>query len=164
MQTTVVMHTSCSVFPASHPFDIFVHSLPPPLSLPAGVAFSKSIQTNADNIGYIIPYCVVEHFLSEYLAHGSYNGIVGVGFYTQVWRLGGVPPCDPAQLTASHLYCLQYQGLMSCTCLAGVTHSLLLMFLFGCLLPMCCGCCFTYLQPMENPAQQRYLKVRRQHP
>lgn len=50
----------------------------------AGVAFSKSIQSNADNIGYIIPYCVVEHFLSEYLAHGSYNGIVGVGFYTQV--------------------------------------------------------------------------------
>jgi hypothetical protein len=51
---------------------------------PTGVAFSKSVQSNADNIGYIIPYCVVEHFLSEYLAHGSYNGIVGVGFYTQV--------------------------------------------------------------------------------
>jgi hypothetical protein len=50
----------------------------------AGVAFSKSVQSNADNIGYIIPYCVVEHFLSEYLALGSYNGIVGVGFYTQV--------------------------------------------------------------------------------
>lgn len=49
-----------------------------------GVAFSKLVQSNADNVGYIIPYCVVEHFLSEYLAHGSYNGIVGVGFYTQV--------------------------------------------------------------------------------
>jgi len=52
--------------------------------VPAGVAFSKSAQSNADNIGYIIPYCVVQHFLSEYLAHGSYNGIVGVGFFTQV--------------------------------------------------------------------------------
>jgi hypothetical protein len=60
-----------------------------PCSPPSGVAFSKSIQSNADNIGYIIPYCVVEHFLSEYLAHGSYNGIVGVGFYTQVCRQTG---------------------------------------------------------------------------
>lgn len=56
----------------------------------AGVAFSKSAQSNADNIGYIIPYCVVQHFLSEYLAHGSYNGIVGVGFFTQ-------PMENPAQ-------------------------------------------------------------------
>lgn len=63
--------------------------LPCLVPVASGVAFSKSIQSNADNIGYIIPYCVVEHFLSEYLAHGSYNGIVGVGFFTQVGGWGG---------------------------------------------------------------------------
>lgn len=55
-----------------------------------GVAFSKNVSSSTDNIGYIIPYAIVEHFLSEYMAHGSYQGICSPGFYTQ-------PMENPAQ-------------------------------------------------------------------
>lgn len=56
----------------------------------AGVAFSKNVSSSTDNIGYIIPYAIVEHFLSEYMAQGSYQGICSPGFYTQ-------PMENPAQ-------------------------------------------------------------------
>lgn len=56
----------------------------------AGVAFSKNVSSSTDNIGYIIPYAIVEHFLSEYMARGSYQGICSPGFYTQ-------PMENPAQ-------------------------------------------------------------------
>jgi S1-C subfamily serine protease len=35
----------------------------------AGVAFSKLSQ--ADNVGYIIPWKIVAHFMREYEEHGS---------------------------------------------------------------------------------------------
>lgn len=54
------------------------------------MAFSKNVSSSTDNIGYIIPYAIVEHFLSEYLAAGSYQGICSPGFYTQ-------PMENPAQ-------------------------------------------------------------------
>eukprot|EP00878_Enallax_costatus_P010858 GHUV01011338.1.p1 GENE.GHUV01011338.1~~GHUV01011338.1.p1 ORF type:complete len:433 (+),score=89.77 GHUV01011338.1:1260-2558(+) len=56
----------------------------------AGVAFSKNVSSSTDNIGYIIPYAIVDHFLSEYMARGSYQGICSPGFYTQ-------PMENPAQ-------------------------------------------------------------------
>ncbi|WIA37202.1 hypothetical protein OEZ86_014154 [Tetradesmus obliquus] len=56
----------------------------------AGVAFSKNVSSSTDNIGYIIPFPIVEHFLSEYRARGVYQGVVSPGFYTQ-------PMENPAQ-------------------------------------------------------------------
>jgi hypothetical protein len=56
----------------------------------AGVAFSKNVGTGTDNIGYIIPWAVVDHFLSEYRDHGTHRGLVSPGFYTQ-------PMENPAQ-------------------------------------------------------------------
>ena len=38
----------------------------------AGVAFSKL--SNADNVGYIIPWIIVQHFRAEYETHGSFRG------------------------------------------------------------------------------------------
>lgn len=51
----------------------------------AGVAFSKNVSTSTDNIGYIIPWRVVEHFMTE-AATGdgaSYRGVPDPGFSTQ---------------------------------------------------------------------------------
>lgn len=56
----------------------------------AGVAFSKNVSSSTDNIGYIIPFPIVEHFLSEYRDRGAYQGVVSPGFYTQ-------PMENPAQ-------------------------------------------------------------------
>eukprot|EP00882_Tetradesmus_deserticola_P004857 GHRQ01005118.1.p1 GENE.GHRQ01005118.1~~GHRQ01005118.1.p1 ORF type:complete len:436 (+),score=140.35 GHRQ01005118.1:147-1454(+) len=56
----------------------------------AGVAFSKNVSSSTDNIGYIIPYPIVEHFLSEYRTAGAYQGVCSPGFYTQ-------PMENPAQ-------------------------------------------------------------------
>ena len=47
----------------------------------AGVAFSKLSQ--ADNVGYIIPWKIVAHFLREYNQHGSFRGCCSVGFRWQ---------------------------------------------------------------------------------
>lgn len=47
----------------------------------AGVAFSKL--QNADNVGYIIPYSVIQHFLREYDQHGAFRGCCSVGFRWQ---------------------------------------------------------------------------------
>lgn len=57
---------------------------------PTGVAFSKNVSSSTDNIGYIIPHCIVQHFLSEYASAGVYRGICCPGFYTQ-------PMENPAQ-------------------------------------------------------------------
>jgi hypothetical protein len=54
------------------------------------VAFSKNVSSSTDNIGYIIPYPIVEHFLSEYRTAGAYQGVCSPGFYTQ-------PMENPAQ-------------------------------------------------------------------
>lgn len=54
------------------------------------MAFSKNVSSSTDNIGYIIPFPIVEHFLSEYRARGVYQGVVSPGFYTQ-------PMENPAQ-------------------------------------------------------------------
>ncbi|KAF6254726.1 hypothetical protein COO60DRAFT_1627774 [Scenedesmus sp. NREL 46B-D3] len=56
----------------------------------AGVAFSKNVSSSTDNIGYVIPYPIVEHFLSEYRTAGAYQGVCSPGFYTQ-------PMENPAQ-------------------------------------------------------------------
>ena len=40
--------------------------------LVAGVAFSKL--SNADNVGYIIPWIIVQHFRAEYETHGEFRG------------------------------------------------------------------------------------------
>eukprot|EP00884_Botryococcus_braunii_P011067 jgi/Botrbrau1/19962/Bobra.0059s0078.1 len=47
----------------------------------AGVAFSKL--TNADNVGYIIPWVVVKHFFDEYERTGTFRGSCSVGFRYQ---------------------------------------------------------------------------------
>ncbi|KAL3146345.1 hypothetical protein ABBQ32_003036 [Trebouxia sp. C0010 RCD-2024] len=47
----------------------------------AGVAFSKL--SNADNVGYIIPYQIIKHFLQEYEKHGIFRGCCSVGFRWQ---------------------------------------------------------------------------------
>ena len=47
----------------------------------AGVAFSKLSQ--ADNVGYIIPWKIVAHFLREYNQHGTFRGCCSVGFRWQ---------------------------------------------------------------------------------
>ncbi|DBA92177.1 hypothetical protein WJX77_001540 [Trebouxia sp. C0004] len=47
----------------------------------AGVAFSKL--SNADNVGYIIPYQIIKHFLQEYELHGIFRGCCSVGFRWQ---------------------------------------------------------------------------------
>ncbi|KAI8469348.1 MAG: DegP-type protease [Monoraphidium minutum] len=51
--------------------------------LVAGVAFSKNVGTGTDNIGYIIPSLVVQHFLDEYRQRGTYRGLCSPGFYSQ---------------------------------------------------------------------------------
>eukprot|EP00386_Alphamonas_edax_P006293 GDKI01020425.1.p1 GENE.GDKI01020425.1~~GDKI01020425.1.p1 ORF type:complete len:548 (+),score=159.47 GDKI01020425.1:159-1802(+) len=51
--------------------------------LVAGVAFSKNVSSSTDNIGYVIPYLVVKHFLTEYEMHGTYRGVPSLGFVTQ---------------------------------------------------------------------------------
>lgn len=47
----------------------------------AGVAFSKI--TLADNVGYIIPWMIVNHFLEEYKNHNSFRGSCSGGFRFQ---------------------------------------------------------------------------------
>ncbi|KAK9834040.1 hypothetical protein WJX81_005089 [Elliptochloris bilobata] len=49
--------------------------------LVAGVAFSKL--SNADNVGYIIPWIIVQHFRAEYETHGTFRGCCSVGFRWQ---------------------------------------------------------------------------------
>ncbi|KAG2425827.1 hypothetical protein HXX76_013452 [Chlamydomonas incerta] len=49
----------------------------------AGVAFSKNVSSSTDNIGYIIPYRVVKHFLEDAESHGTYRGVPSPGFFTQ---------------------------------------------------------------------------------
>lgn len=73
----------------------------------AGVAFSKNVGTGTDNIGYIIPWAVVDHFLSEYTSHGTHRGLVSPGFYTQ-------PMENPAQQRY-----LQVGGGVGGVCLGG---------------------------------------------
>jgi hypothetical protein len=45
------------------------------------VAFSKL--TQADNVGYIIPWKIVAHFLREYEQYGTFRGCCSVGFRWQ---------------------------------------------------------------------------------
>ena len=45
------------------------------------MAFSKV--TGADNVGYIIPWKIVAHFLREYARHGVFRGCCSVGFRWQ---------------------------------------------------------------------------------
>lgn len=47
----------------------------------AGVAFSKL--SNADNVGYIIPFQIVRHFLTEFEQYGTYRGSCSLGFRWQ---------------------------------------------------------------------------------
>ena len=47
----------------------------------AGVAFSKI--SLADNVGYIIPWLIVEHFLKEYDHHQTFRGSCTSGFRFQ---------------------------------------------------------------------------------
>ncbi|GAX78449.1 hypothetical protein CEUSTIGMA_g5889.t1 [Chlamydomonas eustigma] len=49
----------------------------------AGVAFSKNVSSSTDNIGYIIPYQVVRHFLDEYAQYKMYRGVPCPGFLSQ---------------------------------------------------------------------------------
>jgi hypothetical protein len=108
------------------------------ISCAAGVAFSKNVSSSTDNIGYIIPYPIVEHFLSEYRTAGAYQGVCSPGFYTQ-------PMENPAQqhyLKVSSRSRVLSEGVCSVGAYQGV-----------------CSPGF-YTQPMENPAQQQYLKVR----
>jgi len=46
-----------------------------------GVAFQNL--PDADNIGFIIPSPVVEHFLAEVAAHGTYRGYCSLGLHCQ---------------------------------------------------------------------------------
>lgn len=46
-----------------------------------GVAFSKL--RSAEATGYIIPFCVVAHFLEEYKRHGTFTGLCCLGMLVQ---------------------------------------------------------------------------------
>eukprot|EP00276_Gloeochaete_wittrockiana_P001837 CAMPEP_0184671688 /NCGR_PEP_ID=MMETSP0308-20130426/85649_1 /TAXON_ID=38269 /ORGANISM="Gloeochaete witrockiana, Strain SAG 46.84" /LENGTH=606 /DNA_ID=CAMNT_0027118861 /DNA_START=212 /DNA_END=2032 /DNA_ORIENTATION=- len=46
-----------------------------------GVAFETLV--NAENIGYIIPIPVVDHFLTDIQRHGQYTGFCSIGFFWQ---------------------------------------------------------------------------------
>eukprot|EP01025_Chloroclados_australasicus_P065313 TRINITY_DN8908_c0_g2_i2.p1 TRINITY_DN8908_c0_g2~~TRINITY_DN8908_c0_g2_i2.p1 ORF type:complete len:346 (-),score=34.01 TRINITY_DN8908_c0_g2_i2:661-1698(-) len=48
----------------------------------AGVSFAKV--NTADNVGYIIPYHIVDHFLFEYKQYGKFRGMCSTGFLYQV--------------------------------------------------------------------------------
>jgi hypothetical protein len=48
------------------------------------------VSSSTDNIGYIIPRPVVQHFLDEHAAHGRFRGLVSQGFASQ-------PMENPAQ-------------------------------------------------------------------
>eukprot|EP01023_Acetabularia_acetabulum_P044532 TRINITY_DN4474_c0_g1_i1.p1 TRINITY_DN4474_c0_g1~~TRINITY_DN4474_c0_g1_i1.p1 ORF type:complete len:456 (+),score=81.17 TRINITY_DN4474_c0_g1_i1:382-1749(+) len=48
----------------------------------AGVSFAKV--SSADNVGYIIPYQIVDHFMSEYNQYGEFRGMCSTGFLYQV--------------------------------------------------------------------------------
>ena len=78
----------------------------------AGVAFSKV--AGADNVGYIIPWKIVAHFLREFEQHGLFRGCCSVGFRWQDmenthmrehykvggppgWRADPPPPQPPAR-------------------------------------------------------------------
>ena len=51
--------------------------------LVVGVAFCKDADGESDNIGYIIPTTVVQCFLDEVAAHGTFRGVCGLGFVFQ---------------------------------------------------------------------------------
>eukprot|EP00123_Amoebidium_parasiticum_P015986 comp23232_c0_seq1/m.37901 comp23232_c0_seq1/g.37901 ORF comp23232_c0_seq1/g.37901 comp23232_c0_seq1/m.37901 type:complete len:582 (-) comp23232_c0_seq1:161-1906(-) len=48
-----------------------------------GVAFQSMNASEAENIGYIIPWSVVEHFLQDYERHKRYTGFCATGFEWQ---------------------------------------------------------------------------------
>eukprot|EP00124_Ichthyophonus_hoferi_P003193 Ihof_evm7s263 gene=Ihof_evmTU7s263 len=48
-----------------------------------GVAFQSLDASDAENIGYIIPWSVVTHFLEDYRRHGRYTGFCASGFEWQ---------------------------------------------------------------------------------
>lgn len=66
----------------------------------AGVAFSKNVSSSTDNIGYVIPRRIVEHFLHEYVSHGSFRWAGQADTYVEV-LLGAAAERDAQGASAS---------------------------------------------------------------
>lgn len=49
----------------------------------AGIAFQSIDPSQADSVGYFIPYCIVQHFLDDIKQHDRYTGFPFVGFRWQ---------------------------------------------------------------------------------
>lgn len=48
-----------------------------------GVAFQSLSEDDVENIGYVVPVNVINHFLDDVRRHGSYSGVCGVGVHLQ---------------------------------------------------------------------------------
>eukprot|EP01134_Creolimax_fragrantissima_P003125 CFRG3125T1 len=58
-----------------------------------GVAFQSLNSAEAENIGYIIPWIVVLHFLEDYKRHKSYTGFCSTGFEWQCMENPSLREC-----------------------------------------------------------------------
>jgi S1-C subfamily serine protease len=48
-----------------------------------GIAFQSYAGSDAENIGYVIPVPVIEHFLQDYEVHGAFTGFPSIGIQWQ---------------------------------------------------------------------------------
>ena len=48
-----------------------------------GIAFQSYAGSDAENIGYVIPVPVIEHFLQDYEVHGTFTGFPSIGIQWQ---------------------------------------------------------------------------------
>lgn len=48
-----------------------------------GVAFQSLSSEDTENIGYVVPVNVIEHFLDDVRRHGTYSGVCGIGVRLQ---------------------------------------------------------------------------------
>lgn len=46
-----------------------------------GIAFQSLKHEDVENIGYVIPTPVIEHFIKDYEKNGAYTGMLRVSFY-----------------------------------------------------------------------------------
>jgi hypothetical protein len=115
----------------------------------AGVAFSKNIGSSMDNIGYVIPQKVVQHFLEEWEAHGKVNDVRRLSppsAHTRTYTT----LMHPHSTLCIALPCAAYNaGIYSCMCLSQHVY----MQFRGVPSPG-----FS-TQDLENPAQKAYLKA-----
>jgi hypothetical protein len=49
-----------------------------------GVAFQSLSSEDTENIGYVVPVNVIQHFLESVARYGNYSGVAGLGAKMQV--------------------------------------------------------------------------------